>query len=104
LVWIGFFLSEKFSGGSRAVAGLASSLPLKVLALFGIASYHIFLVQIVFFSAIGNAIGFTAADKVLLSLAIGILFYYANKMLLGWGTAKGRDALPGRAAKRWAVQ
>ena len=88
LVWIGFFLSERCSEGSKRISKVVQWLPLKVLALFGIASYHIFLVQIVFFSAIGKQLGFTALEKVLLSLAIGILFYYVNKKLLGWMIGK----------------
>ncbi len=89
IVWLGFFLASRL-GGQNIKTGLraAAKLPLNFLGLFGRASYHIFLVQPLLFGEIGASFGITGLHKLLLSFAIGILFYYLDCLARTWVRTK----------------
>lgn len=79
LVWIGFFTAEKAL--SWKASAIAERLPLNILGLLGRASYHIFITQIILFSDVGSALGFNAIQKVLVSLAIGLVAFNADSRI-----------------------
>ncbi len=82
LIWVGFFLAEKAKKRIKFGSITSQLVPLNYLGLLGKASYHIFLVQILAFSAIGTALGLNPLIKVLFSIAVGLGFYYANSLAL----------------------
>ncbi len=82
LIWIGFFLAEKVARtGIKKRPEKATTL-LKPLAVLGMASYHIFLTQILLFSEIGDALAIPTWTMAWLIIALGVSLYYLNKEML----------------------
>jgi peptidoglycan/LPS O-acetylase OafA/YrhL len=83
IIWLGFFFADRLSKAEmRKGLAVAAKMPGKFLGLLGRASYHIFLIQILIFSRVGSSFGISPVNKLLVSIAIGLLFYYLNSKAL----------------------